>query len=332
MHKIVIFRNISCFKALVQFGYKSPMLYIYQQTIAEPISFEGIGLHTGVKTKVTILPGIDNQGIVFKRVDLKKNNLVKADYRNVVSAKLCTKIQNESNVSVSTVEHLLAALYMAEIDNAVIEIDNEEVPIMDGSAKDFLDALNNIEIKKLNSKRVYLKIINDIKLVDGERSISIEPNGTDFELFFQLNYKNKIISNQKNQINFQADSLNEISEARTFCLYEDIEKIKKIGLAKGGSLSNAVVVQNEKVLNEGGLRNDKEFVNHKILDLAGDFLLSGYRVMGKVKCHQGGHKLTNMFLKKLFKEQLSYSQLELKEITIPEKENRYQTAKLAVSA
>ena len=102
---------------MVQFGYKSPMLYIYQQTIAEPISFEGIGLHTGVKTKVTILPGIDNQGIVFKRVDLKKNNLVKADYRNVVSAKLCTKIQNESNVSVSTVEHLLAALYMAEIDN-----------------------------------------------------------------------------------------------------------------------------------------------------------------------------------------------------------------------
>ena len=294
------------------------MLYIYQQTIAEPISFEGIGLHTGVKTKVTILPGIDNQGIVFKRVDLKKNNLVKADYRNVVSAKLCTKIQNESNVSVSTVEHLLAALYMAEIDNAVIEIDNEEVPIMDGSAKDFLDALNNIEIKKLNSKRVYLKIINDIKLVDGERSISIEPNGTDFEVFFQLNYKNKIISNQKNQINFQADSLNEISEARTFCLYEDIEKIKKIGLAKGGSLSNAVVVQNEKVLNVGGLRNDKEFVNHKI--------------MGKVKCHQGGHELTNMFLKKLFKEQLSYSQLELKEITIPEKENRYQTAKLAVSA
>ena len=145
------------------------MLYIYQQTIAEPISFEGIGLHTGAKTKITILPGIDNQGIVFKRVDLKKNNLVKADYRNVVSAKLCTKIQNESNVSVSTVEHLLASLYMAEIDNAVIEINNEEVPIMDGSAKDFLDALNNIEIKKLNSKRVYLKIINDIKLVDGER-------------------------------------------------------------------------------------------------------------------------------------------------------------------
>ena len=135
---------------------------------------------------------------------------------------------------------------MAEIDNAVIEIDNKEVPIMDGSAKDFLDALNNIEIKKLNSKRVYLKIINDIKLVDGERSISIEPNGTDFEVFFQLNYKNKIISNQKNQINFQADSLNEISEARTFCLYEDIEKIKKIGLAKGGSLSNAVVVTKKK--------------------------------------------------------------------------------------
>ena len=308
------------------------MLKIYQQTIAEPIYFKGKGLHTGVNTQIKILPAYDNQGIVFKRVDLKENNLIKADYKNVISAKLCTKIQNKYGASVSTVEHLLAALYMAEIDNALIEIDNEEVPIMDGSAKEFLDILKQTEIKKLNSKRKYLKILNDIELVDGERTISIEPNGSSFEVFFQLNYKNKIISKQKNDVNFQTDKLDEVSESRTFCLYEDIEKIKKIGLAKGGSLENAVVVDNEKILNKGGLRNKKEFVNHKILDLAGDFLLSGYRVMGRVKCHQGGHELTNMFLKKLFKEELSFTQLELKEIAIPEKKNTYQTAKLAVSA
>ncbi len=308
------------------------MLKIYQQTIAEPIYFKGKGLHTGVNTQIKILPAYDNQGIVFKRVDLKENNLIKADYKNVISAKLCTKIQNKYGASVSTVEHLLAALYMAEIDNALIEIDNEEVPIMDGSAKEFLDILKQTEIKKLNSKRKYLKILNDIELVDGERTISIEPNGSAFEVFFQLNYKNKIISKQKNDVNFQTDKLDEVSESRTFCLYEDIEKIKKIGLAKGGSLENAVVVDNEKILNKGGLRNKKEFVNHKILDLAGDFLLSGYRVMGRVKCHQGGHELTNMFLKKLFKEELSFTQLELKEIAIPEKKNTYQTAKLAVSA
>lgn len=278
------------------------MLSKFQQTVTGPIQFKGVGLHSGKKSTITILPAEANQGIIFKRIDLKQNNLVRANYQNVTSAKLCTTLQNSQFVKVSTVEHLLAALYIVGIDNAVIEIDNEEVPIMDGSAKNFLDVLNNKNHKKFTIKRKYLKIMDKVELIDGERKISIEPNDSSFAVEFQLNYKNKIIGKQKNQINFQKDDLKDVIESRTFCLFNDIEKIKKIGLAKGGSLENAIVVDEDKVLNKDGLRNGNEFVNHKILDLAGDFLLSEFTVLGKVKCYQGGHELTNLFLRKLFKQ------------------------------
>ena len=308
------------------------MLDIYQKTINSPVSFEGIGLHSGKKSKITIFPGQDDQGIIFKRVDLKNNNLVPANYKSVFSAILCTTLKNDYGVEVSTVEHLLAALYIAEIDNAIIEIDNKEVPIMDGSAIDFLNILKETEIRILTKKRKYLKILDKVELIDGKRKISIEPNNLSFEVDFQLNYKNKIIGNQRNSINFQNDNLDDVSKSRTFCLYEDIEKIKKIGLAKGGSLENAVVVDQDKVLNDGGLRNKKEFVNHKILDLAGDFLLSGYRVLGKIECHQGGHELTNMFLKKLFNSKLAYTSIELEDVAISKKTSSYQSIKVAVNA
>ncbi len=277
------------------------MQNVYQQTLFSPVSFEGIGLHSGSTSKLVVTPGKDDQGIVFKRVDLSKNNLINANFKNVSSAKLCTTLENEHGVKVSTVEHLLAALYFSGIDNAVIEIDNSEVPIMDGSAKDFLNVFDKMKLKVLSKKRKYLKVLDRIELVDGERKISIEPEEDSLEIDFQLNYKNKIIGKQKNTINFENDDLHEITSSRTFCLYEDIEKIKKAGLAKGGSLDNALVVDKEKVLNKGGLRNNKEFVNHKILDLVGDLVLSGHRILGKVRCQQGGHELSNMFLRKLMK-------------------------------
>ena len=308
------------------------MLDEYQKTICESISLEGIGLHSGKSSTITILPGKDDAGIVFIRKDIKKNNLVVANYENVSSARLCTTLENKFGVKVSTVEHLLAALYIAGIDNAIIEIDNEEVPIMDGSAKDFLEILKKAEIKQSSKKRKYLQILDKIKLEDGERTISIEPNDYFFEVDFQLNYKNEIIGKQKNLVNFQNDNLDDVSASRTFCLFEDIEKIKKAGLAKGGSLENAVVVDENRVLNEGGLRNQKEFVNHKILDLAGDFLLSGYRILGKVKCYQGGHELTNMFLRKLLKSKSATSVIDLNNVVISKRENSNQSIKLAVSA
>ena len=308
------------------------MQEIYQKTLSKPVSFEGIGLHTGKKSFVKVLPAEENSGITFKRTDLENNNLIKANFSNVSSARLCTTLENNYGVKVSTVEHLLAALYISEIDNAIVEIDSEEVPIMDGSSKDFLDVIKNIEKIDQSKKRNYLKITNKIELIDGMRKISIEPHNSSLEVSFQLNYKNKIIGTQNNTVDFQSDNLDEVSNSRTFCLFEDIEKIKKFGLAKGGSLENAVVVGNDKVLNEGGLRNNKEFVNHKILDLAGDFLLSGHRIIGKVFCHQGGHELTNLFLRKIFASKNAFQIISQKDFKISKKFRSKDLEKLAVNA
>lgn len=308
------------------------MQLIYQNTVKNSITLEGIGLHTGKPSKIRIVPSDLDQKIIFKRVDLRSNNLIEANFKNVSSAKLCTTLENEHGVKVSTVEHLLAALYISEIDSAVIEINSEEVPIMDGSARDFLQALKKSGLRTLNTKRKYLKLLNKVELLDGQRSINVTPLENSLEVDFQLNYQNKLIGEQRNVVNFQKDHLEDIVNSRTFCLFEDIQKIKKAGLAKGGSLENALVVGKEKVMNEGGLRNSKEFVNHKILDLAGDFLLSGYRVTGKVTCYQGGHQLSNMFLRKMLNTSNSFETFELKGTVVSKKINLNQPIKFAVSA
>ena len=306
------------------------MLKIYQQTIKNPITFKGVGLHSGRESEIKLIPS-DSKGIVFKRIDLKKNNIIPANYKNVTSARLCTTLENEFGIKVSTVEHLLAALYISEIDNLIIEVNGEEIPIMDGSAKEFLDILEKTEIKILSQKRNYLKILNKIELKDGKRCISIEPSEHSFEVEFKLNYKNRIIGNQTNYVNFQLDNLKEVIESRTFCLYDDIEKIKKVGLAKGGSLENAIVVNDKEILNKGGLRNNKEFVNHKILDLSGDFFLSGFRIIGKVRCDQGGHELTNKFLRKVLKSKSFLLSADLQDPIFP-KSRSDQSIKIAVNA
>lgn len=304
----------------------------YQKTINNIITFDGIGLHSGLITKVRLLPSGEDQGIIFKRVDLEEQNVVKADYNNVSLAKLCTTLENQSGVKVSTVEHLLAAFYIAGVDNVTVELNNEEIPIMDGSSKDFIKILNNVGIKTLDRKRKYLKIVEKIEFEDSGRKISIEPNDSGLEVEFQLNYLNNIIGKQKNSINFSNDNLETIYTSRTFCLFQDIEKIKKLGLAKGGSLDNAIVVDEDKVINKEGLRNKKEFVNHKILDLAGDFLLSGYRILGKVNCYQGGHQLSNMFLRKLLNSKSSFVEVEINDIELGKKPQINSTVKIAVNA
>jgi len=308
------------------------MLSSFQKSILSPITFKGIGLHSGLKTEVKILPAAENHGIVFKRTDLNKNNIINANFKNVCSAKLCTTLQNEFNVTVSTVEHLLAAIYITGIDNALIEINNSEVPIMDGSSKEFVETITKAGVINLNTKRKYLKIIKKVELKDGEKIISIEPNADSLKVDFQLVYANVVIGKQSNKINFADADLAKVYTSRTFCLYEDIEKIKKIGLAKGGSLENAIVVKDNKILNAEGLRNNKEFVNHKILDLAGDFLLSGHRIIGSVKCTQGGHSLSNSFLRAVMKEQSNYVIVEREEVTSKNDYFKTTVNKLAVNA
>ena len=305
---------------------------IYQKTLSEKISFRGIGLHSGKSASINLFPAKEDEGIVFKRTDLKSNNIIKANYKNVSSARLCTTLENEHGIKVSTVEHLLAAFYITGIDNAIVEIDNEEVPIMDGSSKDFINILKKNSLTTQNKKRKYLKITKKIELNDGKRKISIEPNDESLHVSFQLNYENQIIGKQKNEIDFQKDSLDDVISSRTFCLYEDIEKIKKFGLAKGGSLDNAIVVDKNKVLNKDGLRNKKEFVNHKILDLAGDFLLSGYRIIGKVSCDQGGHELTNLFLRKLFNTQSTFQLIFQNKFLVSKKFQSKNFENIAVNA
>ena len=172
------------------------MLEIYQKTLSEPAKFKGVGLHSGKISTVTVLPGPVDQGVVFKRTDLKENNIIIAKYSNVKSTKLCTTLENEQGVKVSTVEHLLAALYIAGIDNALIEIDCDEIPIMDGSARNFLEVFDNKRIKPQSKKRKYLNVEEKIELVDGKRKISIEPSDYALEVEFQLNYENKVIGNQ----------------------------------------------------------------------------------------------------------------------------------------
>jgi len=291
--------------------------YLTQKTIKNTVTFNGVALHSGLDVNICIKPAQPNFGIVFKRVDFKENNLVYPNFMNVTNTSLNTTIENEFGIKVSTIEHLMGALFGLGIDNALIEIDNEEVPILDGSAKEFIKKIISSGLVVSESPIKIIKINKEIKFTDRERFISIEPSTLSLDIDFELKYKNPIIGNQKNKVKVFEDDLTDVYNSRTFCLFEDIELIKKNGLAKGGSLQNAIVVKDDEVLNPEGLRNDKEFVNHKILDCIGDLYTSGYRIIAKIKCSQGGHYLTNQLLRKVFENKDNFSILEIKEKNLP---------------
>ena len=293
------------------------MSNLNQKTLKNKINFCGVGLHSGIVANVSIKPSNPNTGLVFKRVDIKTNNLVYPNFSNVSNTSLNTTISNDHGVNVSTIEHLMGALFCLGIDNALIEIDSEEVPILDGSAKNFIELINSVGLKKSDEPIKIIKINKKVEFKDGDRFISIEPSKLSLDIDFELKYKNILIGNQQNKINVYEDDLKEIFNSRTFCLYEDIESIKKIGLAKGGSLDNAIVVKDNEILNKDGLRSPKEFVNHKILDCIGDLFTSGYRMIASVKCSQGGHYLTNQVLRKVFSNDENFSIIEIKERNLP---------------
>tara|TARA_B100001057_G_scaffold466209_1_gene523103 strand:+ start:2355 stop:3275 length:921 start_codon:yes stop_codon:yes gene_type:complete len=288
-----------------------------QKTLKNIVQFEGVGLHSGKVTKVSLKPSEPDTGIIFKRIDIDNNNLVVPSFLNVSNTSLNTTVSNEFGVKVSTIEHLMGALFSLGLDNVLIEIDNEEVPILDGSAKEFIDKILMTGFVTSNKPIKIIKINNKVEFKDGKRFISIEPSRLSLDIEFELKYQNKIIGNQKNKISVYSDELNDVLNSRTFCLYEDIEKIKQNGLAKGGSLKNAIVVKDNKILNENGLRNSKEFVNHKILDCIGDLFTTGYRIIGSVKCSQGGHFLTNQLLRKIFSNDKNFSLFEIQERNLP---------------
>jgi len=291
--------------------------YLTQKTVKRNISFTGIALHSGLNVNICIKPAEPDFGIVFKRVDLKFNNIIYPNFNNVTNTSLNTTIENEFGTKVSTIEHLMGALFGLGVDNALIEIDNQEVPILDGSAKVFIEKIIASGLEISNSPIKVIKINKEITYSEGERFITIKPSTLSLDIDFELKYKNEIIGNQRNRVKVYEDDLKDIYNSRTYCLFEDIEKIKKNGLAKGGSLDNAIVVKDKEILNPEGLRNKKEFVNHKILDCIGDLYTTGYRIVASVKCSQGGHYLTNKLLRKIFENNENFSILEIKEKNLP---------------
>ena len=278
-----------------------------QKTINKPIKLTGVGLHNGIIADLAIYPAKENFGIKFCRVDIDKNDLINANFKNVIEPILCTKISNKNGISVSTVEHLMAAFFGEGIDNALVEVNASEIPILDGSANEFVEAIRLAGIKEQNAPRQFICVEKKIEVRDGEKFISIEPSNNDLIIDFEIIYKNPLIRTRRKEFKLSKDKLSEIYNSRTFCLYEDIDYIKSKGLAKGGSLDNAIVVKDNEILNDDGLRNRHEFVYHKILDCLGDLMLSGNRIIGHIITSQGGHALTNKLLLKFFADKSNWS-------------------------
>ena len=303
-----------------------------QKTIKNPIYFKGVGLHTGENVNICLKPSEFNTGIKFKRTDVESTkSIIKANFKNVSSAILCTKIQNSHGISVTTVEHLMAAFYLEGIDNVTVEIDGSEVPIMDGSAFDFVEAIKSYGTEEQKCSKRFIKVLKKVEIKDGSKHISIEPFTKDLKIDFEIVYKNPLIRTRKKEFILSNSDLTSIYNSRTFCLYEDIQQIQNLGLGKGGSLENAIVVKENKILNDNGLRNRDEFVSHKILDCLGDLMLSGYRVFGHIKTSQGGHQLTNDLLKKFLSDNSNWQFTSLDEQKVEQKDSEY-ISPIAVNA
>ena len=277
-----------------------------QKTLKEEITFQGVGLHNGKEVNLCLKPAEVDHGIKFKRIDIDSNNTVEANYKNVKSPVLCTRIENSKGISVSTIEHLMASFYGEGIDNVLVEIDASEIPIMDGSSLDFVEAIRTVGTLDQNSPRKFIKVKKKIEIKNGPKYISIEPLEKDLIIDFEIVYENPLIRTRRKEFRLSNGDLNSIYSSRTFCLYRDIDQIRSQGLAKGGSLENAIVVKENEILNEDGLRNGHEFVGHKILDCLGDLMLSGYRIYGHIKTSQGGHLLTNLLLRELLSNNLNW--------------------------
>ena len=277
-----------------------------QQTIVKPLSISGIGLHTGIDVSMKLSPAEADYGIKFIRNDLNNNNVIEAIWSNVTSTNLSTTISNKNGASVSTIEHLMSALSGLHIDNIKIEIDGPEVPIMDGSSIKFVNLIDSTLIKNLHKKRKILKVKQNIKVEKDNSSVELKPNNQ-FSIDFEIDFPSKLVSQQSCQLqlvngNYKTD----IASARTFGFEKDVDMLRSNGLALGGSLENAVVVGETKILNSDGLRFEDEFVRHKILDSIGDLYLAGSPIQGYFLGNKSGHHLNNLLLRSLFSDKNNY--------------------------
>lgn len=282
-----------------------------QKTLSQSIKIKGIGLHSGLESTLVFKPADENSGIVFVRSDLSSNNEFPALYSHVVDTRNCTCLGNADKQIVSTIEHIMATLYILGIDNARIEVNQPEVPIMDGSAKVFYEILKNVPLKEQNAPRKILQVKKAVKFADDKGAeIMLEPN-KGFDVHFEIDFPSKIVGHQEfngsiNETLFAA----QIAPSRTFCEKYQVDYLQSIGLIKGGSLENAVVLDGETILNEGGFRVENECVNHKTLDCIGDMYTSGHRLHAKVSAKRTGHFHNNEVLKMLFADTTNFAIIE----------------------
>jgi UDP-3-O-[3-hydroxymyristoyl] N-acetylglucosamine deacetylase len=274
----------------------------FQKTVKDKVIFSGIGLHSGKEVTMTLRPADAGTGVVFHRLDLSPSVSIEAKAGNVVNTRLSTTI-GKGGATVSTIEHLMAALTGCGIDNVHVDIDGPEVPIMDGSAAPFVRVLREIGTRVLNRPKKYLVIKKPITVIDGDKRISVIPSRY-YRISFDMRFNHPVVNNQFRSMKFSEEGFDrDFAAARTFGFLIEVETLKANGLARGGSLDNAVVIGDEGILNEGGLRYQDEFVRHKIMDSVGDLSLAGYSLIGHVKAYKSGHDLNH----KLVTEILSRS-------------------------
>ncbi len=295
------------------------MTFPYQHTLAHKISCEGIGLHTGKKVKMTLHPAEEDVGIVFRRNDVKgEAGYIQASYLNVSSTNLGTTLTNNAGYSVATVEHLMAAFWGCSVDNAMVELDGPEIPIMDGSSEPFVFLLECASVVKQAKHRRVIEVLKKIEVTDDNKRVAIMPSDS-FSVSLEIDFHDKIISSQSCVFNSADVSFkSDLCRARSFCFEHEVDMMRKAGLAQGGSLDNAIVVGKEGVLNEGGLRYRDEFVRHKVLDCIGDFYLTNAFVLGRFHGFRSGHALNNKLLRSFFADKDAWRVVKApEELTFP---------------
>lgn len=280
-----------------------------QCTLNKPLQVVGIGLHSGKKVTVNFRPASAGTGLVFTRTDLTPNVVFHCSADGVRDTQLCTALVNNDGVRISTVEHLSAALFSLGIDNLYIDVDAPEIPVMDGSAYPFVYLMSQVGIKTLNSPKQFIKIIKTVRVEDGDKWAMLEPSSNGLQMDLTIDFNHPVMDKEKQHISIDFTGklfCEEISKARTFCFLRDVEFMHAHNLALGGSLENAVVMDDYHVLNEGGLRYPNEFVKHKLLDAIGDLYMSNKPILGRFSAFKTGHNLNNCLLRELLSHQECY--------------------------
>ncbi len=287
-------------------------MQVYQRTIAREVSFSGIGLHTGKKVNVRLVPAPADTGIIFVRTDIKGSPSIKASPEHLSRLFYATNL-SDGKVSVQTVEHLMAALSAFGIDNLFVYLDSEELPILDGSSAPYVYLFEETGVKELSKKRKYAVLKKEVLVeFEGKRILAEPSDRLEIDNTISFNHTYKKVRHQRLVYTHNLKNFKEIAKARTFCFYQEVEALRAAGLAKGGSLENAIVIDDYGILNEGGLRLENEFVAHKTLDLVGDLYILGYPLLAKITAFRTGHALNAALVKRIHGEKL-YDLVEMEE-------------------